>query len=233
MKPYNAEERLTALGCAANKRDRAIHDHARVVATGVLCDRFTALVPVSRAVRLGLAGGCNGIPPLVGVVALGMEQRVPGRHLGLGRETNVEAVGLRGREMLGTARSSTVGVLPGFRQRTEVPLAKVAGGVALFLEQFRQRQFLRLHVAAVGEGNAVAIRMPAGDAAPAGRTANRRRGIKAVEFQPRLGHRIQVRRANGFVPVKPNVPPAKIIAHDEDDVGLFSGKATGQPDKEE
>ena len=123
--------------------------------------------------------------------------------------------------MLGAARAAPVGVLHGFRQRAEMPLAEMAGRVALLLEQLRQRQFFRLHVAGVGERNAVAIRMPTGDAAPACRAANWCCRIKPIELQPRLGHRVEVRCANGFVPVKPNVPPAKIIAHDEDDIGFI------------
>ncbi len=109
-----------------------------------------------------------------------------------------------------------------------MPLAEVAGHVALFFQQLRQRQLLRLHVAAVGERDAVAIRVPAGDAASARRAAHWRRRVKPVELQPRPGHRVEVRRADDFVTVKPDIPPAKVIAHDENNVGFPGGKTTGQ-----
>ena len=122
--------------------------------------------------------------------------------------------------MFRAARPAAVGVLHGFRQRAEVPLAKVSGGVALFFQQLRQRQLLRFHVPAVGERDAVAIRVPAGDAAPARWAAHRCRRVKPVELQPRLGHRVEVRCADDFVPVEPDIPPPKVIAHDEDHIGF-------------
>ena len=228
VKPHDSEERLAAPGRATDERNGAVHDDTRIVATGVISDTLAALIPVSRAVRLGFGSVRDGVPPILGIVALGPEQRIPCRHLRLGRETDVEAVGLRWRKMFHAARAAPVGVLHGFRQCAEMPLAEVARRVALVLEQLRQRQFLRLHVAAVGERNAVAIWMTPRDAAPARWAANRRRRVKPVELQPRLGHRVEVRCADDFVTVKPDIPPAKVIAHDENNVGFPGGKTTGQ-----
>ena len=130
--------------------------------------------------------------------------------------------------MPGTARAAPVGFLHGFRQRAKMPLAKVAGGVTLFLEQLRQRQLLWFYVAAVGERNSIAIRMAPRYAAPARRAANRRRGIKPIELQAAFGHCVEVWRLDDLVSVKTNITPSQIIGHEENDVGLLSGKATGQ-----
>ena len=121
--------------------------------------------------------------------------------------------------MLRAARAAAVGVLHRFRQRAKVPLAKVAGGVALFFQQLGQRQLLRLHVAAVRERNAVAEWVPTGDATAARRAADRCRRIKPVELHSPLGHCIEVRRADDLVAIKPHVAPAKVITHDEHNVG--------------
>ena len=83
-------------------------------------------------------------------------------------------------------------------------------------------------MAGVGERNAVAVRVSAGDATAACWTADWSRGVKPIEFHPRLGHRIEVRCADNRVAIEPHVPPAKVVAHNEHDVGLLSSQATTQ-----
>ncbi len=112
-----------------------------------------------------------------------------------------------------------------------MPLAEVAGGVPLFFQQLGQRQLLRLHVAAVRERDAVAERMPAGDTAAARRAADRCCRVKPVELHPPLGHRIEVRRADDLVAIKPHVAPAKVIAHDKHNVGFLRRQGARQAER--
>jgi hypothetical protein len=85
-----------------------------------------------------------------------------------------------------------------------------------------------------------------GDAAPARRAANWRRRIKPVELQPRLGHRIEVRRADGFVSchmypsftvrlwplIESNITPSQIVSHDENEIWLVGSPKANSEQKQ-
>ena len=43
-------------------------------------------------------------------------------------------------------RTASVGVIFGFGKRAQVPLAKMARSIAVFLQQLSQRELLRLHM---------------------------------------------------------------------------------------
>ena len=83
-------------------------------------------------------------------------------------------------------------------------------------------------MAAVREWDAVAERVPAGDAAATRRTANRCCRVKPVELHSPLGHRIEVRRADDFVAIETHVAPAEVVTHDEHNIWLLRSQGAAQ-----
>ena len=115
--------------------------------------------------------------------------------------------------------TAPVGFRFGFRKRTQMPLAKMAGCVTMLLQQLRQSQLLRLHVAGIGKVHPVPVRVAAGNTAASGGTAHGRSGIEALKSQAALGHGIQVRGLDYLVAIKTHIAPAQIIAHHQYDIG--------------
>jgi len=70
----------------------------------------------------------------------------------------------------------------------------------------------------VGSANPVAIGMAASQTGTPGWAADRRSGIKAIKDQAIIGHGVQMGRLNHLIAVEPNIPPPKIISHDENDI---------------
>tara|TARA_B100001146_G_scaffold192378_1_gene178285 strand:+ start:4218 stop:4388 length:171 start_codon:yes stop_codon:yes gene_type:complete len=54
-----------------------------------------------------------------------------------------------------------------------------------------------------------------------------------LPLRMRDNHLVRGLCQQSLVTVKPDIPPAKVITHDENNVGFPGGKATSQPNNEE
>jgi len=71
--------------------------------------------------------------------------------------------------------------------------------------------------------NAHAERKTAGEATGPRRRTKRSAGVKAVEAHAVFGHRIEMRCANIRVAVEPDIAPALVVAHQQNDVRCTFG----------
>src|SRR5690606_13023929 len=97
---------------------------------------------------------------------------------------------------------------------------------------FRQGNLLRKQVAVVGEAHAIAEGMPSRQATAPRGTAHRCGGVKAIERQARLGHRVQMGRLDHRTAVEACVAPAQVVRHEQDYVGAWL-RAEGGEDRGE
>src|SRR6476646_7146000 len=107
----------------------------------------------------------------------------------------------------------------------EVPFADTSGGVAERLQCLGERGFAGRQTAGrVGEENAAlaahaaADRQSAGKQGSSARRTQRSRDVGAGVLLALGGHAVQVRRANGRMPVTTQVPVAQIVGKDDDKV---------------
>lgn len=148
------------------------------------------------------------------------------RHLGFRGEANVKAV-LLGRRVMGlSAWPSPIGVIHRLGQGSQMPLAKMSGGVALILENFRQGDLFRFEMTGVGVRDSVTEGMPSRQTTSSRGRANRRSGVEARETNAIGRHGVQVRSLDDPVPIEPHIAPAQIVGHQEHDVGLGRLKTT-------
>lgn len=107
----------------------------------------------------------------------------------------------------------------------KVPLAEVARGVALLLQQLGEIDFLLPEVTRVGAGNSVAEGIASGEATSPRRGTDRCAGVVTGESHAGLGHSVEVGRLDVRVAVEAGISPAEVIRHAEDDVwALRSGR---------
>ena len=191
VKPDHGEERSFGRCRLANERNGAIHEHARIVAGQIFGFEFTVVV-------IGIGRGVG--------------ERVPQADAILGREPIVGTLHGRRHEILrGVAPGAFAGKMG--IEGAEVPLAVMAGGVALGFQDFRQADFLFSQVAFVRRPNPVAIRMAAGEHGAAGGRADRRARIETIEAQAGLRHCVEVGGLDDRVAVEARIAPAQVVGH--------------------
>ena len=196
VKPDYGEERSLGGRRLADERNGAIHEHARIVAGQIFGFEFTVVViGIGRGVgeRIPQADAILGRKPIVGTLHGGRHEIfrgvAPGPFAG--------EIGIEG---------------------AEVPLAVMAGGVALGFQDFGQADFRFSQVAFVRRPNPVTIRMAAGEDGAARGRADRRARVETIEAQAALRHRVEVRGLDDRVAVEARVAPAEVVRHQENDV---------------
>jgi len=107
-----------------------------------------------------------------------------------------------------------------------VPLSKASRGVSRSLENIRDGDFVGAHILpsprdAVGPGAKV---ITPGEKTRSCRSTN---GTDVETIEPRslLGELVQVGCIDEIVTVRVDVPPALVVGHDEQDVGLFMSES--------
>jgi hypothetical protein len=212
VEPDHREERLLVFHGILHERQCPVEDDPRIVAFQVFRRELVLAHPVMRAILSHIERVFDGNPTIVQALSLakrlGLPHGIPGGHFGFGREILIEPVHAGRGVMLGLARFAAVGIFDLGGQCAQMPFAEMPRGVAFGLKGLGQGEFLGVHVAGIGGGNAIPKRMPARvHAAPRGR-AHRRLRVKPRELQTRFGHRIQMRRLGNGRPVKPHITPA-------------------------
>ena len=139
------------------------------------------------------------------------------RHVGLHpRADHVVAVA-QAVVMIEAPRDRHVGVLC----MSEVPFSDHHGPVPVFLQRFSDQRFLerqpvsRIRPEIMRE---VADRVAAREQAAPGRRADRRGHIEGGQADSFVGHAVELRRADGRIPVTAQVSVSQVVGEQHDDV---------------
>ena len=100
-----------------------------------------------------------------------------------------------------------------------MPLAEVAGGVALFFKNRSDGDLGRFKHALHREGDAKAVGIAPGVATSAGGGTHCSAGVKAGKSHSFGLHLVEVGSLEVRVTIVASIAPALVIGHDEDDVG--------------
>ena len=100
----------------------------------------------------------------------------------------------------------------------------MAGGIALSSQRLIQCEFAGAEMPVVRCVDTGAIVMSTGHHRGAGRRTHRCLRIETGQPETVRRHLVEVGRADVFATVEPNIPPPKIITHDEDKVGFGSSR---------
>jgi hypothetical protein len=101
------------------------------------------------------------------------------------------------------------------------------GGPITGLAQRRGQQQRALRPALMQLARAGVVRITAGEHAGAARTARTGREPRLVEAHPLAGQAVEVRRADGRMPVGPEIIPRHIVRDEDHDVRPFRGGLLG------
>ena len=106
-----------------------------------------------------------------------------------------------------------------------MPLSKMPRPITQLAKALCNGPLRLRQMTGVGSANPIAIGMAASQTGTPGWAADRRGGIKAIKDQPIIGHGVQMGRLNHLIAVEPNIPPPKIISHDQNDI--WAGGSNG------